>query len=155
MTRRAFCVSVAFASGADIQAWVAFMSPADRESVETVLAWLTKLGHVAAFSLLSVCCSSDGETVVTGARTRLGDILIDSVVGCDQPVADPAPSFLIPVWDFEDDDAGYPTATARFLGLDVELSALPSDHDEVGFTIFGRESLSLPLIQPWSAWPRR
>jgi hypothetical protein len=61
---------------------------------------------------------------------------------------------LIPVWGFEDDDAGYPTATARVLGLDVELSALPSGDDEVGFTIPGRESLFLPLIQPWSAWPK-
>jgi hypothetical protein len=31
MKRRAFCVSVAFALGGDIHAWVAFLTPDERE----------------------------------------------------------------------------------------------------------------------------
>lgn len=130
-------VAVAFAHTAEVQTWRLVVSREDGKHIEQILRHLLALGHVAGFSVRS---GEDDlfEAFVGGLRSQVGDLAVDVCLAAGESSAGPQPSFLMPVWAFDHVVEGAPAATARLLGLDLELVATPNLDEELGAYLPGR-----------------
>jgi hypothetical protein len=54
----------------------------------------------------------------------------------------------MPVWAFDHERDGRPASTARFCGLDLELTASPSSDEETGVPLPGRTGLWVVEARP-------
>ena len=151
MIGRAYVVAVAFACGADCRTWAAFLSDEERDELEHALRWLFKLGHTVSHSVQPVPQLRGAEDLDMALRGRVGSYVMNAVSGCTLLDPEPKPWMLVPVWSFEEEQDGFPSSSARFLSTDVEVSAVPSFDEEVGFALPGRKGLWLPFILPSTA----
>lgn len=149
--RRPHSISIATAFGGQLFSSVVLLGTDERKQLELMLGWLFKLGHLAGYSLKSIGCLGDAEEAVRSLRRLFGEVLVDSIAGCELSDPELPPAYLVPVWHFDRGEGGWPVATANFLGTDVEVTAVRSLDEEVGFPIPGEEGLFLPLIMPVSA----
>lgn len=135
-TQPCFNVVVAFAADAQLSAWQAYLTPAERNRLTSTLETLRGLGHIAAFRLEPATNAVRAGEVLDRLHHRLGSFVVDAATrsGCLDVL--PAPAYLMPVWPFDHAIGGMPASTGRFLALELELVATPAD-DEIGTHIAG------------------
>jgi len=148
MIGRAYVVVVAFACGADCRGWVTFLKDEERNELEHAMRWLFKLGHIVSHAITPLRRLGFAQDLNSAIRRRVGGFVMDAVVGCRLEQPDLKPWMLVPVWSFEEEKDGFPVSTARFLSMDVEVSAVPTFDEEVGFELPGRSGLWAPFILP-------
>ena len=150
MSEAHYLVAVTFASPAKTRCWLVTLSELHRAELERALGWFAKLGHSATYSVaIAEKVSGWGELRLL-LREEAGSIVWDAVEGCPLTQPEELPFMLVPVWPFDDERDGFPVSSARFQGVDIEVSAVPSFDEEQGFSIPGRPGLWLPFIMPFS-----
>lgn len=140
-------VAVAFACSGEVLAWTAVACGEERELIRCTLSNLLDLGHVASFSIRSGVSATVND-IVDELRSRIGCQTVDACSASPVPCNDAPPAFLVSVWPFDHLVGDAPAATARLLGLDLELIATPSSDDELGAHLPGRDGLWLVHASP-------
>ena len=129
-------VAVCFSDGADVAVWRVEMDDEQRRRLTAVLTTLITIGHVAAFAIDEERHCSWLQ-LVDGIAGRVGEFVIDACTASSPPEM-PMPAFVMPIWPFDHEIGEAPAATAQFLGLDLEVTAIPSSDEELGVSLPGR-----------------
>lgn len=147
MANEVYDISVAFAHRGEVQSIRVQLTSGQRTRLHRALTHLLDIGHVAAFGIQHAA-SGGWSDLIQLLRARCGSFVVGA---CLDPPAPPhalAPSFLMPVWAFDHEIEGRPAATGQLLGLDLELVATPSDDEEHGAHLPGRNGRWLIYARP-------
>lgn len=140
-------VAVAFSHSGEIVSWRTLLTIAQANRLDHALSHLLNLGHVAGFGI-QVAQEMPWPQLLEQLRSRCGSMVVGA---CVDPPVEPraiAPAFLMPVWAFDHETNGAPSATGQLLGLDLELIATPSRDEEMGAHLPGRNGLWLIHARP-------
>ena len=142
-----YLVAAALSCGANILLYEADLTDAEAKRLGHLLRGLAKLGHVASFVIDRAGSPRGAHALLDELRGRW-DFVIDAVLASDDAHHEPLPAYLIPVWSFDDQRAGRPASTARFLHLDLEITATATADEELGVTLPGHAGLWLVHARP-------
>lgn len=131
MTRK-YLVTFAASLGAEVTCKVVDLVAKEADELRDLFAWLRHLGCVAAFSIRPAEGSIGSPVLHFLLREAFGDLLIDAGMGPGPIRERPEPAFLIPVWPFDHELDGMPASVGNFLGLDLEILAMPAESEEDG-----------------------
>jgi len=131
-TRRKVLIATAHA---ELLAWTASLDKTEWERTDAVLAGLAQLGHVVRFSIGPTSGSIGHAELLSKLKRQFGDFVVDALCRAPPPRGDPAPAYLMPVWGFDHEVDSLPASTARFLGMDLEVCAKPTEDEELGVTL--------------------
>jgi hypothetical protein len=141
-------MALAFASGADIDIIDLDLTPVEFRQLHDLCGWLLHQRVLAAFTLIPAPSPVSAAGAMGAIRQRVGELVTNACLGAGPRPAEPAPAFLMQVWDFDHQVGGVPASTANFLGLDLEVLAPPSNDEEAGVVIPGLPGLRLLRVGP-------
>ncbi|MCA0358285.1 MAG: hypothetical protein LCH78_15800 [Proteobacteria bacterium] len=143
-----YVVAFASALGAEVTCRTVDLAPREVDELLDLFAWLRHQGSIVAFSIQPANGRMCAARMHTLLRQLFDGLLIDVCLKADPIEDEVAPAFLVPVWPFDHELEGMPASTAKFLGLELELRATPSDVVEEGCLLPGRPGLWMVSARP-------
>jgi hypothetical protein len=140
-------VAVAASYGADILTYQADLTRSDAERLEGLLRGLADLGHVVSYTMAPATAAIMGAAAFDALRRRWG-FVVDAVLPSQQAEQNLRPAYLMPVWPFDHERGGRPAAVARFLHLNLQLTASLTSDEEQGVMLPGRSGFWVVKAKP-------
>lgn len=145
---RKYLVAFATSLGAEVSCSTVDLAPREVDELADLFAWLRHQGSIVAFSIRPAPGSIGSVGLHTLLRELFGDLLIDVCLAADPIEDDVPPAFLAPFWSFDHQRDGKLASTAKFLGLNLEVFATPSDVEEEGCFLPGLPGLWMISARP-------
>lgn len=137
-------VAFALSDGARVRARQYRLTDAELHALNHAFIGLVDLGHVAAYAITRPYATGTVEDAVADLRQAVGAVAADAVLAAGErahPADLPHPEGLVALWDFDDQPDGVPRAAGSYCGLGLLFTAAPSDDEEVGVSLPGRDGL--------------